>query len=672
MSDLAGPPSGRAANGGGRAQGPVPVSQSQRSKVTPPTEIMRQRREREEAKAAAEAERQAAQRRLAGEDTPSAGERTPAGVAGPSSTQATPHRRTQSAAQPSALAYTGPLVQPSASERPTNISPSAQPTQPIDPAQSSRTRANPQLLPQPLSGSTAVPSFNPAGTSGQPSQSQPRPSGTASASQARPAASSTGPAASQRGNASSFPHAFERWETLSSHWEGLTSYWIRRLEQNTEELRREPLLQQLSRQVTDLSAAGANLFHAVVELQRLRQSSERKFQRWFHETRKEAERQQEIAAQLENALISERGARAADIQRMEAILRDQQSSKVTKLNDESKRELQISKDEARRAWEELGRREQEERERTAALREGQPILIGGIQVFPTAHQSAAARNLNTSTATTATGRPASRDGSSAPPAMSGIPAEAQPSQPSPSTTDPFIEHQELPQQSIPQPPTTNGIHSSPGHTAPAHSAAQESSFYQHPTTFLHTDAQAPPVTAASGADEDRSYVPSEEAFSSDHDDEDYEYDEHGNIRRDQFGRKILHRRGHLLSDDEELDMNDELEREHLMAPYSSISSAVQYPAIPAPTSSRANPTLSVAGPSRIPVPTSSISSGHHVAQASAYDNVEPADYEGAGYDEWERNHHHHLSRLSEIPEVDEDERSRISEASGKTPRMGPF
>ncbi|UZP37516.1 hypothetical protein NXS19_005332 [Fusarium pseudograminearum] len=94
----------------------------------------------------------------------------------------------------------------------------------------------------------------------------------------------------------SFPHAFERWETLSAHWEGLTSYWIRKLEQNKDEMNRDPLNQQLARQVTDLSAAGANLFHAVVELQRLRASSERKFQRWFFETRGELERAQEVNA----------------------------------------------------------------------------------------------------------------------------------------------------------------------------------------------------------------------------------------------------------------------------------------------------------------------------------------------------------------------------------------
>jgi hypothetical protein len=46
----------------------------------------------------------------------------------------------------------------------------------------------------------------------------------------------------------------------------------------------------MSRQITDLAAAGANLFQALIELQRLRASSERKFQRWFFETRADQER----------------------------------------------------------------------------------------------------------------------------------------------------------------------------------------------------------------------------------------------------------------------------------------------------------------------------------------------------------------------------------------------
>ncbi|KFG80412.1 hypothetical protein MANI_027779 [Metarhizium anisopliae] len=181
----------------------------------------------------------------------------------------------------------------------------------------------------------------------------------------------------------SFPHAFERWETLSAHWEGLTSYWIRKLEQNKDDINRDPLSQQLARQVTDLSAAGANLFHAVVELQRLRASSERKFQRWFFETRAELERAQEVNGMLEKALERERRDRANAIR--DAIVHERDSSKAEKQLAEMRKELQISKEEARRAWEELGRREQEERDRTLSLQSGHPTVVGGVQVVPMAH-----------------------------------------------------------------------------------------------------------------------------------------------------------------------------------------------------------------------------------------------------------------------------------------------
>ncbi|KFY27071.1 hypothetical protein V491_01053, partial [Pseudogymnoascus sp. VKM F-3775] len=162
----------------------------------------------------------------------------------------------------------------------------------------------------------------------------------------------------KRNTGSTFPHAFERWETLSAHWEGLTSYWIRRLEENTAEIQRDPISSQLSRQVTDLSAAGANLFHAVVELQRLRASSERKFQRWFFDTRAEQEKMAERQGMLDSLLQSERQGRTAAIQA--AVQKESEKNNSDKLINELKRELQISKEEARRAWEELGRREQEE------------------------------------------------------------------------------------------------------------------------------------------------------------------------------------------------------------------------------------------------------------------------------------------------------------------------
>jgi hypothetical protein len=205
----------------------------------------------------------------------------------------------------------------------------------------------------------------------QPPQGQPAGAGQAGES-------SAGAGGNRARN--SFPHAFERWETLSAHWEGLTSFWIRRLEQNSEEINRDPVSQQLSRQVTDLSAAGANLFHAVVELQRLRASSERKFQRWFFETRAELERSQEVNAMLESALDEERRGRANAIH--DAVEQERANSKTQILLTEMRKELSISKEEARRAWEELGRREQLERDRTVSLQSGQPTIVGGVQVVP--------------------------------------------------------------------------------------------------------------------------------------------------------------------------------------------------------------------------------------------------------------------------------------------------
>ncbi|AEO54725.1 hypothetical protein MYCTH_2142157 [Thermothelomyces thermophilus ATCC 42464] len=177
-----------------------------------------------------------------------------------------------------------------------------------------------------------------------------------------------------------FPHAFERWEALSAHWEGMTSFWLRRLQENTDEAGRNPISTQLSRQVADLSAAGANLFHAVVELQRLRASSERKFQRWFFETRAELERHQEVNAMLEAQMEQERQARADAVRK--AAQHEAENVKLQKMVAEMRRELLISKEEARRAWEELGRREQEERDRTVSLQQGHPTIVGGVQVVP--------------------------------------------------------------------------------------------------------------------------------------------------------------------------------------------------------------------------------------------------------------------------------------------------
>jgi hypothetical protein len=159
------------------------------------------------------------------------------------------------------------------------------------------------------------------------------------------------------------PHAFQRWEDLSAKWDGLVSYSLRKIEQTSEETLDLPLTEQLLRKVTDLSAARDNLSHALVELEKSRASSERKFMRWFFETRKNEERKQEVSAQLQRALIAERQAHADDNASWEAKAQQAKrtESDASKLVGEMRRELKISKEESYWAWEVLKDKEESSR-----------------------------------------------------------------------------------------------------------------------------------------------------------------------------------------------------------------------------------------------------------------------------------------------------------------------
>ncbi|KEY65242.1 hypothetical protein S7711_08780 [Stachybotrys chartarum IBT 7711] len=391
MADLLGGGNGMppASNGNGshasRRPTAAPAPTGSPSGIKGPRMIMQERQEREarqraraeqeririeqEARAVEEARRQELERRTAGVAEPKPlTEPQGLGQVGPEIQQSRPnpssHPQSQSQLQPQ------PQPQP-------------QPQLQSQPHSQSRNQSSGQrLTSRYASNQDNPPPFNTTTTSTQQRPPQPQ------QPQQQPATAPPGDASSQPPPGfklrNSFPHAFERWETLSAHWEGLTSYWIRKLEQNQSEINRDPISQQLSRQVTDLSAAGANLFHAVVELQRLRASSERKFQRWFIETRAELERAREVNSMLEAELEKERRERADAIR--DALDNERGSSKAQKQLAEMRKELAISKEEARRAWEELGRREQEERDRTfslqSSLHSGQPTFIGGVQVVP--------------------------------------------------------------------------------------------------------------------------------------------------------------------------------------------------------------------------------------------------------------------------------------------------
>ena len=483
----------------------------------------------------------------------------------------------------------------------------------------------------------------------------------------------------QRSTRSSFPHAFERWENLSAHWEGLTSFWIRRLEQNKEELSKGDLNQQLARQVTDLSAAGANLFHAVVELQRLRASSERKFQRWFFETRAEQERAREVQAKLEEELRNERQVQmqaATSSAKFDKEIKAAYAAKNTADVQvrEMRRELTISKDEARRAWEELGRMVQDERDRTTSLRNGEPTLVGGVQVVPmmpgVSRQASAnrppTRDGPLPNATSRQRESSQRTQGEEPTYTSYDPARSE------TDTDPFTEggradpqvreDPNLPTsglyqqtsnsssaaaqaarvgtQSSPQQANSQGIRTTTTTTTTTSASGSggsgypqqgsdrstqitsqpgSSSFYQHEGSSLNPDDRG----QGRLSEGDRpSYMQSPEGNLSD---DEWSLDSNGQVRVDTEGNPVLSRRGLGSEDSDEYNVQEQLEREHMFAQrYGSGIPGVEYGSGPTSGSTRA------------------------------------PDYSGAGYGlGWETMpRHHHPTRLSDV--LEEDERSRTS------------
>ena len=696
MSDLLGGSSapgpgnnGRPQNGGSRPPtGAVPATgqQPSRADVRTPVDIMRVRRQREEAREEAKKKAEA-EAKLREENEPQEDPIAPPPVVEQRTTQrrsGVPSGTKQATRDPASQGYDdgkgirvsngNSRVVPPSSQQPSTypmgtgrdkLSTMVPTVEPLN-VPSARTRPRSSSTTQPKAAPQTQAPRATSSTYGQQQTTRPRRSSTATAqnsqtridpsiapSAAQPQPPQEGTSGPQpRSQVSSFPHAFERWETLSSQWEGLTSYWIRRLQQNTDDLNREPLNQQLARQVTDLSAAGANLFHAVVELQRLRASSERKFQRWFFDTREQQETARETQAKLERDLNTERRAREKAIADLVKSQQDNRTAVQSRFSDsqerrEMQRELQISKEEARRAWEELGRREQEERDRTTSLRAGEPTLVGGVQVVPMGPGGPSRQ--------TSTNRPSTRDG------PSGIAAlqTAQTSVESPTgqdrgyttydpahsetDTDPFTE--------VGRGNTSRGTYSSAAQpqqqTSASESAAVQAaraayphpgngnatpgqpspSFYQHEGSSLQQQEQHGTFEA-----DERSYVPSAEGSLSEGE---YMIEPNGEFRRDAQGRRIPFQRGPGSEDSDEYDVRDQLERERMYGQrYGSGISGVEYGS--GSTAIADDPNVA----SEAPQP--------------------PVDYSGAGYGQgWEAvPRHHHPTRLSDI--LEEDARSRTS------------
>ncbi|KIX01950.1 uncharacterized protein Z518_07889 [Rhinocladiella mackenziei CBS 650.93] len=723
--------SGRTQNGGtsrtAAAAGPGPTP-AEPPRYRTPTDVMRERRLREARRAeeAAARQRQEEERRMLTEEQGVVGvgddpSRRVTGRTGPQPTQ------TYNISGPSAQAP-GPSTRRQENIPPTQAGPSRTggTSRPVPPGgrgppatiQRNRTEAYEQLnIPataKPTAPSEQVP---PAAQQPQiPSQSVP-PVGA----QVEP---QRGQASGTRGR-SRFPNAFERWEDLSAHWEGIVSSFIHRLENNSDELAGKPIDRQMARQIEDLSAAGANLFHAVVELQRLRASSERKFQRWFFETRHEQEQAQERLAELERQLRVEREAQTLSSTSIEAVRAEK--NRAEELVKEMRRELQISKEEARRAWEELGRREQEERERTIALRSGEPTVIGGVQVVPM--QGLPSRQVS------AAQRPQTRDGPIAgvgPTAMSGQQqmqaAQRPPSRSqttttsldspgeesrqftyrpdtgsSPTVADPFTEtsrpqaqvRREPDTQFYTTPPRPTQLQTSAAAAAAARAATSggpspgraptDPRYYPAATTNAPMSGAVPtPVRSGTGGT-DRSYIPSTASAASE---EEYHINPDGSYTRDAQGRRIPYRQpiapeaAEQMSDDDVGEQEDISEDgdDHAADAERERMYAAQYRQ---PQSQQSIPTTSATASS---IPRTTSGALPSIPQGRIIDPSSPG-YEGQGYEPppvvtqatagWEtlQTRHRHPTRLSDIIEEQtartSPSRTSYVSGTGVLPGEGP-
>ncbi|KAK5742326.1 hypothetical protein LTR17_003338 [Elasticomyces elasticus] len=719
MAELGG---GRASNGGARTGGPVPVPSGTPTGIRTPRDIMRDRNTREQRR---QEEQKAEEARRLAEDRRRSAERRAAAVGGQRYGQGQQYAQEsggqfdgatdrRSAGGRGSVVGADVLGEPEyASARPQEVPSGRVRTSSGSQGQEFASARQQEVPTARTRTSTSQAPAQPTSGARRSQQAQATPRQPSGQSAAGASSSQAQPESSQRATSSSFPHAFERWETLSSHWEGLTSYWLHKLESNTEEIKNTiPNAATLNRQITDLSAAGANLFHAVVELQRLRASSERKFQRWFFETRGDTERQQEMQASMEKQMRLERTAREEQaIKRVEA---EESAANARRDVTEMRRELMISKEEARRAWEELGRRNQDALDIAESLKASRVTVIAGVQVLPISAYPASV---------TGSQRPTTRDGGQSQgqgqgqiqysggggqSSAQGAAGLASPGDDeadyyergqgqSPTNTDPFTEQQ--------QPATV--LYHEPGKPSLAAGTYQpypvedarmavpsaatsmrgpdpamvlpenEERFYQHgpAETFLHSapgSSTGAPIASSTQAAPParREDVLSEASYvgTLSEDDTEYAIDAGGNIRHDEQGRPIVfHRRPRRQSEAESVEdagYDEEAirhERENAARYGRSQQQSMAPPPQPAeayyPSGSQSSQLL----PEAPSVPSTSAQAMATYTPTTGGPPTSGPDYEGSGYGGWDAvqtTRHHHPTRLSDVLEEEEERSSR--------------
>jgi hypothetical protein len=366
----------------------------------------------------------------------------------------------------------------------------------------------------------------------------------------------------------------------------------------------------------------------------------------------------------------------------------------------------ISKDEARRAWEELGRRNQESMETAQSLKDGRVTLVHGVQVVP--YFGGPSRSVSGGQ------RPSTRDGqptygSTGMASAAGAAGLQSPGderdyyqqEASPTNTDPFMESggvQAQPLQREPgkqslaagtyQPyniggtPTTTstaqtaiplagqrpapasagslGASRSPpavGSSSLPVTTQEAQRFYQHAPqeTFLHSPQSSSqavgsgqPPTAREDVRSDASYISEGDDYSQPN----YPFDESG--RPIQYSGRVQ-----SAETDDSYDVGADVRREQeLAAQYGTgggqyESSGGQY------GSGGGEYGASMLPPEAPSVPATSAQAMASYAPTSSQEARRPS-YEGGAYEGWEslQTRHHHPTRLSDVLEEEEERSSR--------------
>ncbi|KAK9476216.1 hypothetical protein V1514DRAFT_197650 [Lipomyces japonicus] len=150
------------------------------------------------------------------------------------------------------------------------------------------------------------------------------------------------------------------WDAICADVEGISGYWIQRLNAHETNITKKPRAAQLNTMVEGLTTTGMALLTAVVELQKRRAETNAKYAEWYEDYSQERARMAQLAQDMDEEMDHERGLRADLITQLEQATEAEANQRW--MLEESRRELQAARLECRRAWAEVARLEEQQRQ----------------------------------------------------------------------------------------------------------------------------------------------------------------------------------------------------------------------------------------------------------------------------------------------------------------------